>query len=67
VQAVDLDRSELIQTAYFRPTPFWGHLYWYLLYPIHWFIFRGMAKRIVKLAEAHVQGAGAQPVAGKIG
>ena len=29
------DHSELIQTAYFRPTPFWGRLYWNLLYPIH--------------------------------
>jgi uncharacterized protein YbjT (DUF2867 family) len=40
--------SELIQTAYFDPYPFWGHVYWYLLYPVHWLIFRGMARRIAR-------------------
>ncbi len=54
-QPVAEDRSELIQTAYFRPTPFWGHLYWYVLYPVHWFIFRGMARRLARAAE--IQGA----------
>jgi uncharacterized protein YbjT (DUF2867 family) len=51
VEPVDDGNSELIQTAYFQPTPFWGHLYWYLLYPVHWFIFRGMARRIARAAE----------------
>lgn len=37
---------ELIQTASFRPKGLWGNLYWYLLYPFHYFIFRGMAKSI---------------------
>lgn len=45
------ERSVLIQTAYFRPTPFWGRLYWYLLYPIHRVIFDGMARSIVAAAE----------------
>jgi hypothetical protein len=44
--------SRLIQTAYFRPTPFWGRLYWKALYPLHWFIFRGMARNIARAAEA---------------
>jgi uncharacterized protein YbjT (DUF2867 family) len=48
--AGDGTRSELIQTAYFRPMPFWGRLYWYLLYPLHWFIFRGMAQNIARAA-----------------
>ena len=52
VQPRDEGHSEMIQTAYFRPTPFWGHLYWYLLYPFHWLIFRGMARRIASAAEA---------------
>jgi uncharacterized protein YbjT (DUF2867 family) len=43
--------SELIQTAFFRPIPFWGRLYWNVLYPLHWFIFRGMATRIARAAE----------------
>ena len=51
VQPVDEKRCELIQTAYFRPTPFWGHVYWYILYPLHWLIFRGMARRIASAAE----------------
>ncbi len=49
--------SELIQTAYFKPMPTWGRLYWDLLYPIHWFIFRGMAKNIVKAAELALKAA----------
>ena len=28
VDPLDGGRSELIQTAYFRPSPFWGRLYW---------------------------------------
>jgi len=44
-------RSELTQTAYFRPMPVWGRLYWDLLYPLHWFIFRGMARGIAHAAE----------------
>ena len=55
VQTIDDDQSELIQTAYFRPTPFWGHLYWYILYPMHWLIFRGMARRIASAAGAEVE------------
>ena len=36
----------LVQTATFRPKGLWGRLYWKLLTPVHFFIFRGMAKRI---------------------
>lgn len=39
----------LYQTATFRPRGLWGRLYWYALYPIHFFIFRGMAKKIANL------------------
>jgi hypothetical protein len=31
--------------------PFWGRLYWNLLYPIHRIIFRGMARGIARTAE----------------
>ena len=51
VLPIDEKHAELIQTAYFRPIPFWGHLYWYVLYPLHWLIFRGMAARIARAAE----------------
>ncbi len=36
----------LRQVATFRPKGLWGRLYWHLLAPIHFFIFRGMAKAI---------------------
>lgn len=37
----------LYQTATFRPHGLWGRLYWYLSYPFHIFIFRGMARNII--------------------
>lgn len=35
------------QTATYRPKGLLGRLYWYALLPFHYFIFRGMAERIV--------------------
>lgn len=40
-------RTKLKQTATFRPHGLWGRLYWFLMFPAHIFIFRGMAERIV--------------------
>ncbi|MCE2929222.1 MAG: SDR family oxidoreductase [Candidatus Caenarcaniphilales bacterium] len=37
----------LIQTATFRPHGLWGRLYWYMLLPVHFFLFGGMANKIV--------------------
>ena len=42
--------SVIRQTATFYPTGVPGILYWYLLYPVHLLIFRGMIRRIVALA-----------------
>ncbi len=50
VEPRDRGRSELIQTAFFRPSPFWGRLYWYACFPLHWFVFQGMARSIVGAA-----------------
>lgn len=36
----------LTQTAYFAPRGLAGFLYWYLLYPVHGFIFSGMIRKI---------------------
>ena len=36
----------LIQTAFFDPKGLSGLLYWYLLYPIHGLIFRGMVRSL---------------------
>ncbi len=41
-------KSMLIQTASFRPKGIGGRCYWYLLYPFHFLIFRGMAQKITK-------------------
>jgi uncharacterized protein YbjT (DUF2867 family) len=40
------DQTFLSQIATFRPTGLWGRMYWYLMWPFHLFIFKGMAKRI---------------------
>jgi hypothetical protein len=37
----------LIQTATFRSRGLWGRIYWNMLFPFHYFIFRNMARRIV--------------------
>ena len=39
-------------TAYFHPAGLWGLLYWYLLAPFHWLIFRGLPRAIVARASA---------------
>ncbi|MDA0771578.1 MAG: SDR family oxidoreductase [Cyanobacteria bacterium] len=41
-------RAILIQQASFRPRGLWGRVYWYMLLPMHHFIFGGMAKRITE-------------------
>ncbi|MCZ4318887.1 SDR family oxidoreductase [Aequorivita viscosa] len=40
------DKNQLVQTATFRPKGIWGRLYWYLMFPFHYFIFDGMIKRL---------------------
>jgi uncharacterized protein YbjT (DUF2867 family) len=37
----------LEQCATFRPKGLLGRLYWYLLWPVHYFVFNGMAKNMV--------------------
>ena len=44
--------TRLIQTAYFAPKGLSGHLYWYLLYPIHSMIFSGLIREIGHRAES---------------
>lgn len=46
-----IEKDTLVQTAYFLPHGLRGRLYWYLLLPTHYFIFRDMAKNIIKNAE----------------
>lgn len=40
--------STITQTAIFDPYGFWGHLYWYLVYPLHILVFAGMLRGVAK-------------------
>jgi hypothetical protein len=43
--------STIRQTAIFDPVGLSGLTYWYLLYPLHQFIFAGMLRNIARAAE----------------
>lgn len=43
-----IEGEKFIQSAYFYPRGLWGRVYWYLLIPIHYFIFNNMIKRILE-------------------
>ncbi|MCO5934035.1 SDR family oxidoreductase [Mucilaginibacter sp. RB4R14] len=45
------NQTFLSQVATFRPRGLWGRLYWYMMWPFHLFIFKGMAKRITDFKE----------------
>jgi uncharacterized protein YbjT (DUF2867 family) len=49
--------SRLRQTAFFEPKGLPGLAYWYLLYPAHGLIFRGMARELARRAAAADDGA----------
>lgn len=40
----------LVQTAYFAPRGLGGFLYWFLLHPVHAFVFRGLLRTIAHTA-----------------
>lgn len=46
-----IKENEFIQTAYFYPRGLWGRLYWYMLTPIHYLVFRNMIKSILQKAK----------------
>ncbi len=43
--------SVIRQTAIFDPAGLAGLLYWYALYPVHYYIFQGMLHKIAEIAE----------------
>lgn len=47
----EADGSYVAQTALFEPKGLSGILYWYLLLPVHAFIFRGSIRELVRRAE----------------
>jgi uncharacterized protein YbjT (DUF2867 family) len=48
-------QTQLVQSAFFAPHGVFGHLYWYLLYPIHALIFAGTIDRIARKALAETE------------
>jgi hypothetical protein len=52
IRPVGDGRSELEQTATFRPRGLPGILYWYGIYPLHQLVFRGMVRGIARAATA---------------
>ncbi|HET7754190.1 MAG TPA: SDR family oxidoreductase [Anaeromyxobacteraceae bacterium] len=56
VSSADGTRSTLVQTAYFAPRGLAGHVYWYLLYPIHAVIFSRLASRVADRARSIAAG-----------
>jgi uncharacterized protein YbjT (DUF2867 family) len=44
----------LTQTAIFDPSGLWGRLYWWMLYPLHVVMWRGMISSIARAAERKV-------------
>jgi len=46
----DIQPEQLVQTAHFLPKGVIGRLYWYLLAPIHYFVFSDLAQSIVKVS-----------------
>ncbi len=48
--------SLLSQTAYFAPRGLAGHLYWYLLYPVHAAIFGNLVRRIAERGRSLARG-----------
>jgi uncharacterized protein YbjT (DUF2867 family) len=43
--------SMIRQTAIFDPVGLGGLAYWYALYPVHWLVFAGMLRELVRAAE----------------
>ena len=41
-------RTQIVQTATFRPRGLLGRLYWFVLIPVHMFIFRGLCNSLSK-------------------
>ncbi len=52
VKPLDDGRSSLEQTAFFAPKGLFGLVYWYLLYPVHAYIFSGLIQSVAQKAEA---------------
>jgi hypothetical protein len=54
----DVHGQRVTATAYFHPAGVMGLIYWYLLAPFHWLIFRGLTRAIAARASVAEVSAG---------
>jgi hypothetical protein len=54
----DETNSTIRQTAIFDPVGLWGLAYWYILYPAHELVFRGMLSGIIAACRREKEPAG---------
>ena len=45
---IAVEEKEITLEAIFRPKGVFGRLYWYFLYPLHWNLYRGLAKKLAR-------------------
>jgi len=50
-----INEDKLLQTAYFYPRGLWGRIYWFILIPVHYLVFRNMIKSVLKKAQIYEQ------------
>ncbi len=51
IEPITENKTHLYQTAFYEPKGLWGVLYWYSIYFLHGYIFRGMIKDLKKKSE----------------
>lgn len=51
VEPENKNHTLLKQTARYYPQGLWGLLYWYLVYPIHAYVFKGLIREVARRAE----------------
>ena len=49
-EGINNSNSQLTITAHYYPRGLFGHIYWFITYPIHKIVFKGMAKKIARRA-----------------
>jgi uncharacterized protein YbjT (DUF2867 family) len=50
------NQTRLRCVAWFEPRGFWGEIYWWVLYPVHIWMFRGLVRAIGQRAKGLVRG-----------
>lgn len=54
-ESLGVSRTRLVQTAFFAPKGLFGLVYWYLLYPVHGFIFSRLIRALAQGAAARTR------------